>query len=1168
MKKISLLLIIMAGIAFLLPVSCVREEISQEELTGRELILDIGVDGLSTRAAGDQVEDNSALMEDALDWVDIFVSGVFKQGNSQAQGVKKFHMTKEDDMTSDDKWLLSADWRDDGFIEGEQYQVYVAANSKKIQNGNSYSAGVGSLNLTGITTLAGLQSALQGAVEYDYDPTVPNGEGGTRPFWGAHNDDKLNPEWLELHKKYISTPMVSGMTEAQVRQRRFYTNGKSFLMDGACSFTCGASQATSITLRRAAAKINMTVRFDKSFLNTLQKSPSGAPAWQFVNFAFSTPVFDTEHLGGSASLYDDHSIFTAGAIMMSLSGDTDLQYGSAPGQEDQTGYEFHFSTYSYPLEWADESGDAGVPGVIISVVYKQDPTNNNEEGVIQYYKIPVVDPALSQTGVKSIDRNKVYEVIATISSEGGDLLTDAYQVNCQFNIMDWGEIVNSQEVDNAANRYYFTVTPTNIVLRGDEMQTAEIKIVKPEGTNIGLQYWVMRDATVEKPFYDGSTNTRTDYTFDANNVAQNAPAPYYFNYAGTRRTIFNQELSRGGTVFGNNTYIQNKFTRSPKQDKLTLESVALPNKGVKYMKIRVYLVENPNLFQDITIRHYPTDYITAIEGSWASRKSAAAALDASDIYYRADNDANRGPEEYCYDTEYTHFREVYNQWEDDGTKQISSGTVDSDFSEYTKGKNGPYPDDFTITYLSSSKAEYFQNQASATPDPNYRRDREEYNYYFRNNSVSGVSDVLTQNNSYVNNSANRPGLNEENSIGPITEGANQWYYWGAGTPEVVFVTEEIRTTSSIRRDPQLSDFSLPNVQDYDYFMTTSLRSERVSQYSSYYYYYAVFTYYRYPKHYRAKNYQKPKYTCKQFSHDGYGPNSAYLALTSNTTASGDSWANIQRRKKRWVNWDKDQSNGSNVRVNSNGYQSSSDANDQNYRPFSARNYVSSAMHIIRQTTSNGIQSGRTLANMNQHIYILRFSQSSSDFTIGHPNLDSKQLSKDAVVAPALMIASQLGGTQTMPTVGYAAGNSNTREDHGSKNVKDAYELLYWEARHCATYLEVGNEGIMESSNRKRYYFDWRLPTEAEIKEILAYQSVSSESITIGGTTINGVAEIDGVTIAGDDRVLTPVLTSGFYRALNGQNVPNPHPLANTENIYTVRCVRELTMEEIELLENL
>lgn len=99
----------------------------------------------------------------------------------------------------------------------------------------------------------------------------------------------------------------------------------------------------------------------------------------------------------------------------------------------------------------------------------------------------------------------------------------------------------------------------------------------------------------------------------------------------------------------------------------------------------------------------------------------------------------------------------------------------------------------------------------------------------------------------------------------------------------------------------------------------------------------------------------------------------------------------------------------------------------------------------------------------------------------------------------------------------------------------------WAARHCRTYLEVGADGT--------YYKNWRLPTKDEIGVIVDLQKET----------------INGVTIAGDDRILYPVLVSRFYIALDGTSV-----LANENNPNTtpaIRCVRDLTQAEIDALNN-
>ena len=1172
MKRYSLILLL-AGIAFLLPVSCVREELVQDELTGRELILDIGVEGMATRAAGDPWPDVTALKEDAVDVIDIYFSGNFTSGGSTAEGIKHYRRTSAN-QTSDGKWKVLEDWRSEGFIEGNSYKVFVVANSKRIKRTLSgvddYTGSINDLSLSGISTLAGLQAALKDVVEYDFDPTASNGEGGHKPYWGEFDDDNLNPEWLDLHKKYIETPQVSTLTK---QQKRFYTNDKSFLMDGVGTISSlGTSNSTpTVTLYRAAAKIMLEVEFDNDFLTQFDKLPVGAPAWEFVNFAFSTPVFDTNrsstettnYWGGTAGApYDWNAIFTAGALMMTRSQDDLLQYGPAPSGNEETGYKFYLNTYSYPLEWGSASGDTGAPGIIVSVNYKK---NAGDSDLFQYYKIPVVDP--SPTGadpLTSLDRNKVYKITATISSEGGNLLTDAYEVKCNFDILDWDWGLGStagSPVDGTENMY-FNVSPTEIVLRGDDLQSAVIKIVKPDNKNIGLRYFNMTSAQLEEPFYQGTDTTTVQYTF-TNNVAQNAAAPYYFNYKGEKRKVFTRTLERGGVTYGTTGYIQNKFTRSQYGDKLTVESYALPNRGIKYMKIRVNL-DVPNwkakkLYQDIIIRHYPTDYLTSIQGEWASRISAASVLDPNDPYYKAHNDANKGPEEYALGTEYTHFREVF--IENGGDPNATGTTVTSNRDEYETGQSARYPNDFTYTLVSSTITEYVNNQAADNPDPLYVKNEESYSHYFHNDS-NGGTEIASGNRTTAYGS-------EASAYYNSSDG---YYYWGSGTATS---TEKIVTLSdkaeSVGTNESNYATGFPFGYEYDYYTFSYVRGQRTyNGWTDRYNWTGTFTFYKYPEHHRANNYRKPQYSCKEFSFSGYVLNTL---STANLTSTEQ--ANVGRRAYRWVNLGSGYDFGqtrTNVRTNSFGSQ-----NTNSEKPFVAKHMSNSVVYSVNLNNSNVVSNLSAKTAYNNHMFIIRLSETSSKFAIGHAVLDNHGLSQDNVVAPALMIASQLGATSDIPSIHadgpnsttyYTSGSAGTTHFfHGVDYVTSAQELYYWEARHCTTYLEVGKEGVWEASGKSRYYSNWRLPTRAEIDLIIGYQGyATSRSNNSIPSELSDTAIIDGFVINGDDRVINPVLTGQFYRALDQSEATVNFPLA--DGTHTVRCVRELTLKELEYLENL
>ena len=163
------------------------------------------------------------------------------------------------------------------------------------------------------------------------------------------------------------------------------------------------------------------------------------------------------------------------------------------------------------------------------------------------------------------------------------------------------------------------------------------------------------------------------------------------------------------------------------------------------------------------------------------------------------------------------------------------------------------------------------------------------------------------------------------------------------------------------------------------------------------------------------------------------------------------------------------------------------------------------------------------------MFIVQSSATSSSYVMGRPNIESDGLSADRVFSPAFMIASQLGATGDMPTI----VSSPTAANYGTYNVSSVDELMRFEAKHCETYLEVGENGV--------YYTGWRLPTEEEIGVIIGLQTSSSS--------------LD------DDTSLNEVLRAGFYRALNGNEVASGSGLTT----HAVRCVRDLTQAEIDAL---
>ena len=811
--------ILFAGFLTLLAFSCVREE-PLPETGDQPLFIRTSVASEATKVA---VPSDQALREDAVDSLNVYFYGTF-QGDA-SPSLRHFLLKADTDKTGATSWQVSADWRAEGFVKGNSYEVYVSANSRRVKpadqtTGSHLHTATGKLSDATISDLAGLKSM----VEFDYDPSADNGEGGHKPFWGAHDEDNLNPGWLNLHKKYTA--------ESFDFAHRYYTRDKKFLMDGHTTFTAGSGDAIPVELVRAAAKVMVEVKFDESFLAALSASSialSGSPAWKFYNFSFSTPVFDPAAISGSDPSYNK-SIFTSGAIIMgALSGasagfaDNDLEYSSDADRH------FSFATYTYPLSWSASGASTEAPAIILSLGYEDLANPGNVS--YQVYKVPVVDP---ESGVTEIGRNKLYRIKATIASEGGELLTDAYKVRCDYDVIPWGDAPADAsaigQVDHIDNDY-LDVSPTDVVLRGDGLQTAEMHVIMPNKRNFKLQYFdAMPGAVQENPYAVSASDTRTEYPFSGN-VAENYPAPYYFNYNGVRRKVFAAEMSKGGVVYANSSWIQNKFTRS--DDKLEISSYSLPNGGVKYMKVRVYLDvtdwENKGLYRDITIRHFPTNYIFAKTGSWASRISALSFLPASDENYQAWSESMRGPEEMVMDYTTSYDRSEYQTWPEED--RMEYGYLSCSKAQYNDGKAGPYPGDYRTETVPTTNADYLANVS----DPDYGRDGyEEHTRCFHNDP--NVPQSIKNNNNRTQNRTEHTGEEhafDNRSSNPAAQNPDEYFYWGTDPVEVGTVQKT--TTAGNNATVNDTNVDIPDIGDaYDYYVAgTAVKGSLASVFGDY-----------------------------------------------------------------------------------------------------------------------------------------------------------------------------------------------------------------------------------------------------------------------------------------------------------------------------------------------
>ena len=176
--------------------------------------------------------------------------------------------------------------------------------------------------------------------------------------------------------------------------------------------------------------------------------------------------------------------------------------------------------------------------------------------------------------------------------------------------------------------------------------------------------------------------------------------------------------------------------------------------------------------------------------------------------------------------------------------------------------------------------------------------------------------------------------------------------------------------------------------------------------------------------------------------------------------------------------------------------------------FYAKVYYNGQCYAISDHDSRG----SAYTNLtNNHMYVLQITSTSDKYVLGKPVLDGNYQSQDRVVSPAFMIASQLGAVT--PTESPTTAST-----------------------HCGTYMEV------EAGTGKRFV-GWRLPTKQEVEVIIDYQN---------GTNTSNVTMVE-------------VLGGKYYWALDGTAAYVSTGDQGSANNAYVRCVRDLTLEEVNAL---
>ena len=507
------------------------------------------------------------LKEKDLNTLDVFVEHVGDEGKF----MKQYHLVGTTDAPIQEQVnnLLAEHWQNEGLEYGEKYNIYVATN-------NSQTKGEKNLATFGVTALKRLMvdEVAEGIAVLDDDGNIG---------WGTDTTSG------NIFKLYDANP-GSG---------RALTKAKEFMMDGVIeNWTPDQTtrdQVFNVTLNRAAAKFVVNVKFDADFLTSLEAegaSITGSPAWKFYNFAFGAPVFAPATQDAGIEVHN--------------SGFNIFHNQSCEG-----GKAFTITTYSYPNKWDAAKYATDAPSLVISIGFIE-----NEKTNYHYYRIPLVPyQDEDKNPVTEIERNHIYAVTATIATKGSATQVDPIVTeDINYAVLPWNDQSNSDVIENnvqSVQHYYFNVNPKVYTLRGDGDQSIILHYSKATGTKVNWKLFTYND--------DGSQASVVP------NNDPNAVRAWFYDADGEFTTSYGDSNQNPWPNMGV-TITQSTEGTSGSKGTVTVTSKALSNKGIKYIRLRVYLDEEETfddsgketMYQDIIIRHFPTDNIQGILGSWSS----------------------------------------------------------------------------------------------------------------------------------------------------------------------------------------------------------------------------------------------------------------------------------------------------------------------------------------------------------------------------------------------------------------------------------------------------------------------------------------------------------------------------------------------------------------------
>ena len=589
---------------------------------------------------------DASLNEKQLNTLDVFVEHV-TNGVGDGTIMRQYHLPLPSDYpfpsdlpatakTIGDQVqsFLKEYWTKEGLRYGEKYNIYVAVNNTQTRK----DAIVNAESLT-VTTLMGLKA------DEVTDGLAVVDEATNNIAWPGDKDDQGHYIWDSpsgnIYKQYVSE---ANSAAVKVDGTLYgFTTSKEFMMDGILeNWTpvvgsknqvfgkTGESDPNDVLiLNRAAAKIVLNLKFDADFLHSLthnknteggtttwvekpaseKLSIAGAPAWRFYNFAFGAQVFDP---GTTYTPVEVHN--SATLLLHPYNFVISYDGNGVPVAEQPVAAQI--VTYTYPNKWGAADYSTKAPSLVISVPFLQ---NGQTKPEYHYYRIPLV----SNTGenpTTEIKRNHIYVINAKIATRGSELHEDVDEIqDITYEVLPWNDETNSAAIHDevkAVQHYYFKVNPKVYTLRGDGDQSVILTYLKAAGTKVNWKLFT----------YDEEGNQTGIVAKDATGATR----AWFYNANGDFTTSYNDNESgvnwsnSGPTPMGVNI-VQSTEGTSGSNGTVTVTSHALNNRAIKFIRLRVYLDEEAtfidgkeSMYEDIIIRHFPTDNIQNIEGNWSS----------------------------------------------------------------------------------------------------------------------------------------------------------------------------------------------------------------------------------------------------------------------------------------------------------------------------------------------------------------------------------------------------------------------------------------------------------------------------------------------------------------------------------------------------------------------